>query len=321
MASSKYKFSLILFLIYEVIMIAFPIVLVFISGPENSAPPMFSLIPYPNFTIELIVTFTIIIPLAAIIGAFLAGFIFTPLFLGIHKLIVGKKMVYGIQERKEKPEFSTKKIFQSFFPGLMAINFALLFNTNETVYKFILKPENWTGDVGYVETYFPAFIVLLMFTIIIAMALFSSIWFLEEAGMVFSNEKDDKNDTEIVEIKSVGGFYKTMLSGYAGIGVMFSFYMFVLLVIFEIFTENFVLFIVIIILFLSFPLLIILASIPAMIILDRYKGIRNRFVLWLGRRNGIKDQVEVKLIKLDQEEIVQKKEAFESENNENEINN
>ena len=300
MSASKYKNALILFLIYVIGMSAFLITLFIFQGPENLPPVMISFIPYPNYTIELIVLIAVIWPIAAIIGAFLAGFIFTPLFLSVHKSTVGRNMIYGIQVRKERPKFSLKSLFKSFFPSLMAINFALLVNTNETVIKFLLAPTNWSGGMTYIDTYFPAFMLLLIFTIIIAMASFSSIWFLYEAGMVYSSEKADEDDTRIVEIKSVGGFYNTALNGYAGIGAVLTFYTFILLVIAELLATNMVLLIINIVIFLLFPFLIMAASIPAMIILDRYKGIRNRFVLWLGRRHGIKDKVEVKLIQLEE---------------------
>ncbi|MFX0003797.1 MAG: hypothetical protein ACFE9C_08985 [Candidatus Hodarchaeota archaeon] len=45
-----------------------------------------------------------------------------------------------------------------------------------------------------------------LFTIGIAMALFSPIWFLLDAGISYSNQKKVENTEKLVESKSVGGY-------------------------------------------------------------------------------------------------------------------
>ena len=66
----------------------------------------------------------------ALIGILL-GFLLTPLFLIVHKKIIGRNLIYGIQERPEPEKF--KGTFKAFFPALMALNFALIYVFNPTV--------------------------------------------------------------------------------------------------------------------------------------------------------------------------------------------
>ena len=60
----------------------------------------------------------------------------------------------------------------------------------------------------------------------ISMGIFSSVWFLLDAGIVYTNKEKVKDLAQPTEVRSVGGWYNYLLKGYAGISVILSFYAF-----------------------------------------------------------------------------------------------
>ena len=118
---SKYKKPLIVFGIYIALGLLLALTVTFLEGADIEISPI---LPGETQNVELIFLFLIFYPLAAIIGGILAGYAFTPLFFFVHKKIIGRKMVFGIEERPDPEKF--KQTFRGFFPALMALNFALI---------------------------------------------------------------------------------------------------------------------------------------------------------------------------------------------------
>ena len=276
MAIKRYSKALILFVVYLLIFAL--ITIISSSGSQNVE--LSPLVPSNNAGVELGLTFFVIWPLVAIIGGVVAGYILTPLFLFVHKKFMGKKLTYSIQERP--PTLKFKKTFQAFFPALMAINFALMLAFNKDMLKIVVY------NYDRFENVLLGFLFLLMFTIGIAMALFSPIWFLVDAGLVYTNEKKVEGTDNLIETRSLGGWFLNFIKGYAGIGVIFSFYSFVSLFLGGIIRGPGDIILVALVL-VPFPILISIAAIPAIILLDITKEKRIKFVRSQARNFGLID--------------------------------
>ena len=221
--------------------------------------------------------------LAALIGGLLGGYLLSPIFLYIHKQIIGRKMAYGIEIREKSEKFNST--FKAIFPALASINLALMLVINEDVVNNFVYLEKAGGE-GVIMTLG----MLLSITVGISMFLFSSVWFLIDAGIVYSNAEKVKYKRDLVEIRSVGGWYLYFLQGFAGIGLAFSFYVFVITMIQKGFFKGPEL-----PLFLILPLLITILSIPAIILLDITVENRIRYILKWAKKFGIVKNVEIKL--------------------------
>ncbi len=207
MGISKYKKSLFL----DGVLIALIIVIFLFLEPIRGDQDFSQLIPGKGF-IETTLLFIFIWPIGAIIGGVLFGYILSPLFLFIHKKTIGFTMDYGIQENLKSQKF--KSMYKGIFPALLAINFSLMFAldnniADEVVYN-IGDISNMPSTVNII-----AFLIILSITIIIAMGLFSPVWFLNDAGIVYSNqEKVRKKQLEKPIIgRSVGGWYMNLMKG------------------------------------------------------------------------------------------------------------
>lgn len=184
-------------------------------------------------------------------------------------------MSYYIEEKiaTNQLKFNFSRIF---FPSLMAINLAMMVADNSFVQELILTPQSLTsgGLLVLVQT-IPA---LLLITIGISAALFSPIYFLLDAGIVYTNIEKVKATTEPSEVRGVGSWYSNFLKGYAGLGTPFSLYM----IVFEAFTTmgsdfNFAI-IIGLINWILMPLFLSLLSIPMIFILDKTYNKRMQYI-------------------------------------------
>ena len=284
MGISKYKKSLFL----DGVLIVLIIVIFLILEPIRGNQDFSQFIPGKGF-IESFLLFIVFWPIGAIIGGVLFGYILSPLFLFIHKKTIGFTMYYGIQENIESQKF--KSIFKGIFPALLAINFSLMFAldyniANEVVYNI--------GDISNMPrtVYIIAFLIILSITIIIAMGLFSPVWFLNDAGIVYSNqEKVRKKQLEQPIIgRSVGGWYMNLMKGYAGIAVIFSYYQLISIFLAEMSGP---MLIPNLILFLPMMFLISIVAIPAFILLNLTKEHRIRYIRKWAEKFGITKKVAI----------------------------
>ena len=275
--------ALLLFGIFVGIM-GIVVLMLTIDQAESITP----LIPFGHQGIQFAIIFFVLWPLLSILGAILFGYLLTPLFLIVHKKVIGRDAVYGIQEKAESKEF--KKYFQGFFPALIAINLSLMVvdDPESPFMQFILH------EPGEPSMVLPAFVIMLAFTICIALALFSPAWFLRDSGIVYSNKEKDKDTDKPIEIRSVGGWYIQLLKGYAGISVILTYYDFFMNYL-PILMEGSSLFsyILIFILFIPMPIIVALSTIPAIILLDLTRESRKKYVKKIAMKYGVSDLVEV----------------------------
>ena len=247
---------------------------------------------YPGDTAgtEVFLFFVVFMSVSIIFGI-LFGFLLPPLYIMIHKNTIGRNYIYGIKVRElsDKP----KSIAKGIFPTLMALNLAIMLSSSLAPYLildsvFINRPN---------QVAFLAFATTLGFTFGPSVGLFSAVWFLNDAGVGYTNKKKVKDTGEFIEFRSVGGWYLQFLKGYAGIGVIFTFYSlitgFIDAVILSMNDPSGI----IINLLIVFPLPIYgtLGIIPTLIVIDLIKEKRINYIRKMAKKLGITEEMDYTL--------------------------
>lgn len=297
---SRYKKALIIVGLYVVLFLGLTL---YFRTSETFQDPfdLTPLIPSDDLYIEVALIFLVIAPISALIGGVAGGYFLAPALLFIHKHILGSKLLYGIQERPQPQMF--KKISRGYYPALFAINInsIILFSAHWTLDLLLSKNLMEMEGLVYSTTYVPGFLVLVMFTIGLGTLVFSPIWFLTDAGIVYSNEERVAGTDEPVEGRTVGRRFTDFLRGFAGLGVIFSYIQFLTTYISEqIIPSNLMDIIVFAVFFFGLPLFLLIAIIPSLIILDKTKEHRIRFIRNTAEQMGITDFVEISFKKVNQ---------------------
>ncbi|MFX1378588.1 MAG: hypothetical protein ACFFA4_05805 [Promethearchaeota archaeon] len=251
-------------------------------------------IPLDDVLLELGFIFIIILPLSALIGLLIGGYLISPIILFLHKKFFGSRMHYGIQLEKRNEKILL--FSQGFFPVLMAINLSsILFTPN--IVEFILSADitNIFDNVSRIPmlTRFFAETILLMLTFGLATMFFSSVWFLRDSGIIYSNKDKIENSTEPIVLKSIGEWFQTILRSYAGIGAILTYILTVNDFITR-FTANYglpgnIFNIPSLILWLGMPLYLIISLVPSVILNDLIRKRRINYIRKLSTKLGIKD--------------------------------
>lgn len=249
-------------------------------------------IPFSG-AIEVNILFLLILPIMALIGGIIGTYI-APLLILIHKFVFGKKVSYGFEEIKKPDKF--KSIFKGFFPSLMAINFAILISDIQFIQDLLLS-DSITGGFGPGFLQIITFLLCVSITLIPSFAIFSGLWTLSDAGIVFSNKKQIEIKGKAIPhtVQSLGNWIKYLLKGYAGIAVIFAYYELVFLFLVNIWssTSQIYLLIVNFYLFLGYILILPIVTIPVVIILDIMMDWRTKFIKKFANKVGIKEKVDV----------------------------
>lgn len=259
MSILKYKYPIIVIIIIIIV----PITWIFMMKGDGFT----NLIIIDHLGFQLSFIF-FMIAINSIIGGFLMGYVLSPMYLTIHKKIVGRKMIYGIQDKPKPKKFTGT--FKPLLPALMAINFSMMLLSIPELVDMITANQTESEII---------FITLsLTITIAIAMAIVSPTWFLADAGIIYTNKEIVEGTIDPVEVRSVGKWYLGFLKGYAGIGVIFSFYTFII---------NYSYLGIGVILLAVFPFLITCYALPNMLLLDITRRHRRKFILKRAKKLGI----------------------------------
>ncbi|MFX1563397.1 MAG: hypothetical protein ACFFDP_08830, partial [Promethearchaeota archaeon] len=251
----------------------------------KEAPIFTMILPGSNAAIQVFMLF-VIYPLAILAGGIIFGYITTPLYLTFHKYILGRKMTYGIYQRPPLEMEKFGKLGSGFFPGLVAINIASMLSPYlSSLLLFPSVQENQTTFFG--------FIILLIFTSAFSSILFSGVWFLNDAGIGYSNKNTAMETDGILEIRSCGGWYKQLLKGYAGIGAIFTYIVLITNFWFTMETGwmDPITMILILSIFVPIPIYAAMAVLPTIILLEVTKAHRIKYVLKVARKMGITEDM------------------------------
>ncbi len=244
--------------------------------------------------LTILLIFLVILPLMSLAGLIIGTYVLSPLFLLIHTKILGREMVYGIEEKPGSTELD--KIWSGIFPALMAITFALSLVFNKSVVTTLASLSNSTPR-HEVDAIMNTFIMLLIFTVFISCILFGSIWALLDAKLVYSNIEKVKNSNKPTEQKSVGGYFQILLKGYAGIGAIIAYFQFAVQIMEILATDGSGEFNPLILVpwafYLIFPILITILTIIGIIFLDMTSNTTKKYVHKWANKFGITKHVEL----------------------------
>jgi len=234
----------------------------------------------------ILLVFLVLFPLAAFLGVFLGGYLLSPLFLFIHKNILGRKMVYDIEDKDKGQKFG--KTWRGIFPALMALTFTIGFVFDKSIQNTIMQIFNPSVNTE-VDVIMNTFMMLLIAMIFVSTLLFGSIWFLLDSCVVYSNVEKVKDTDQPTETKSVGGYFQTLLKGYAGIGALIAYYTFAIAIM-DILSEgkfDIIMFIVAGLFYAPFPILVAIAILPSILLADVLRNQRIEYVKKWAKKFGI----------------------------------
>ncbi len=265
-----------------------------ITGSDQTQTKLTNIFPVVRMGTELGLVF-ILIMLFSIIGVLFTGYILGPLFLIVHKNITGRKLDYGIQVKPTPKTY--KGISKGLFPALMAVNMSLMIAFNPVLIDIIVHEEYLTRHLGTELGFAVVFFVSLIVTTCIAMAIFSPVWFLQSAGIIFTNKEKVKDTIDPLEVRSVGGTFFNLLKGYAGIGVIIAYIGFFIQII--VLLEGDIGGVISVSLLIPLmPIIISVLCIPAFILLDMTTEHRKKFILDFAKKIGITEFYEIDIRKV-----------------------
>ncbi len=293
----KYIKPIFLFILYEISL------LVIFNALGTYFPDMYDytlspFIPSDNIVYEELILCNFLIPLSGLGGFLVGGYVLAPIILYLHKKFFGTNLTYGIQQKEKVRDISV--FHKAFFPVMLAINIAstILISSEGLVSDLILAPVLGTFEsTSSGQALRKALTLLLLFPIAfsISMFVFSSVWFLKNSGIVYSNEKEVESLSEPWVIRSVGGWFHTILKGYAGVGVIINFTTFLIASITSIVVSvgDVVLWLTVILWFVGIFLLL-LAAVPSLILNELIRKKSANFVQKYAYKLGINHIVEMR---------------------------
>ena len=254
------------------------LILVSLFGFYNISPKKItSFIPFQNQYFEFVTIF-ISIPFSATIGALIGGYLLSPIYLFIHKKL-NPKMVYIIKEPRDTGNFD--QTFQGFYPALLAFNLnSLIIQGYPGLVKSILDPR--FQDVPFMVLYSYGSVVLMMLTIGFSMIVFSPSFFLNDGCILYSSIELVEETGRPIETRTVGGWFYGYFKGYAGLSVVFSYF----LIVFN-YISNVGMEFVFILFWFGLPFFITVSIIPCFTFLDRIREHRMKYIQRIAVLMGI----------------------------------
>ena len=304
--SKSLKVYLIVVLVLLIILVG-PLIMAALSGGSlvMSLQIFSPLIPIDNIMVAFLVIALVIWPLGSLIGYFIGGKLFTPLFLFFHKRTSGKDESYSIHTTEPPQDFNFFKL--SLMPSLLAFNIAFLLADISFISNLVLTPEFITENIaGSSTTLITAIFVLSMFTVVIATAIYNSIYSLREAGVLYTYKKKPASQGYAPELKSIGGTYHTIIKAWAGFSLSIGFIQLSSFELLNILNRvgaeegvggSILLLVVVIILlmlvlFCGTPFFIAYMCIPGIIVLDKRRQSRIQFTSKIAKKMLLKEETE-----------------------------
>ncbi len=293
MTYSKYLKPLIIF-IFSIVTV-FIINFVIIGGAPGFMLILSTSMPVDSLILNILTVFS------AIIFGYLFGYILGPLFIFIHKKTVGRKMVYGIEEKPLTKKF--KGYFsKALWPALFSINIALILANYPFVTDLITSipgdiqnPIPGQGIFGPLAPW-ATFIAILPITTAVSLIVFSPVLHLIDSGIIYHNKDKTRDSYDSTEVRNIGNWFNTLLKGYAGIAVFYNYFSFFsnmieLMVASPDLTSGIASIITLVI----YPILITILIIPSLIILDITREKRRTYLIKKVKKFQIEQPMEIEI--------------------------
>jgi hypothetical protein len=167
-----------------------------------------------------------------------------------------------------------------------------LFGSSSFAHNTIINPAYLASGQGEIIWPIVGFAILLPLMARIATGLFSPVWFLLNGGIVFTIKKKVENVSDPIEIRSVGGWYLYLLKGYAGIGVIFTYALFLIDMLNRFADITNPGFWTAAIMLSLMPILVSIYLLPAILILDKIFNSRRKFIRNFANKLDIRGPLE-----------------------------
>ncbi len=293
MIISKYKKQLIIYFVSILCIVP----LTFLGYGFREDTPLSPFIPTNYASIELLLIILVYFPLGSILGVLIGSYLGAPVFLFLHKKIIGTKNVYGIWMKSNSTQL---KIFsKGIFPALMTINFSIILCRPEVL--DLLMEDKVPLYLQFLSGFtLGVIIVLSSITFIFANLLFSSSWGLIDSRIVHTNKKQMEDLNALPKIRASGEWFNVLLKGYAGIGVIISYIQFTFqnvedLSVYFSNPGSLLTLILYAVLMIAVVLILILATIPGLILSDILGTRKSNYTRNIGKKMGIVDILEISI--------------------------
>ncbi|MHA2036019.1 MAG: hypothetical protein ACXACX_22135 [Candidatus Hodarchaeales archaeon] len=283
MISKKVKILLISYVALVSVLVLLEFFTVDLMNPSSGGFTNFT--PFSQYWSQLLWIMVLWI-LGNVFGVLIGGYVFGPVFLFLHKITIGRKMIYGVQDKQQGEKY--KRLFiKTLFPALLAVNLCLNFSYNPGIQNLILVSNSDSNIMNVMLTFSSIAPLISGFSI----AIFAPSWFLLDGGIVYSNKKkvEKRSDPEV--LRSVGGWFLYLLKGYAGISIVISYYEFLIVLFQEVsFADPST--IMIVIFWPIMPFLIAFLMLGGVITLDKTFNKRRKYMRSSANKLGISKTIE-----------------------------
>ncbi len=253
-----------------------------------SSYPQMKYIPFNNFFLEWMYNLVFLSMIAVILG-FSMGYILSPLLLFAHKKIIGRKYDFGLLNIQDTTN-TKRKFLRGIYPVLMAMNLSVSISENLDIRSIMVVTTPVEGVSAGINT----FLYFIPLILILSVAIFTAVWFLDETKIIYTNLNPEGMDGRI-EVKSVSGYFGSILKGYTGLTTIIVLGR--LIIEFAIYSYttghygNFFFIVMYPILPFAFCFLIS----PIFVLLDKYRNKRTKYLLKRANKLGITKQLNVKI--------------------------
>jgi len=242
-----------------------------------------------NLAIDTVIIF-LSIPIICIIAFIIGGYVFTPLFMFVHKKVLGRNLIYGIREM-QRPKNFKGAFMNSLFPAFLAFNIGIILS-NESVLHDLLIVDSFNPGAAIYQIL--TLLILLPLACGIGIGVFSAAYFLLESGIEYTNKERKKvrRGSFPTEVRSLGGFYLYYLKGYAGIWVIISLFILIFSFFSDIEGVSFGIYIINVMMWPLMPFCITFFMLPVSIIQDFTYERRKKFTLKWAEKFNIRGQLD-----------------------------
>ncbi|MBY9005856.1 MAG: hypothetical protein KGD63_03775 [Candidatus Lokiarchaeota archaeon] len=270
--------------------------IIIISIISFTIPPFFignnsvgmKYLPINNFFLEMVYNF-LFLSIMVIISGFCLGYIISPMMLILHKKIIGRKYKFGFYKQGDSKDHKNI-FFKGIFPALMATNLAIKVSENLDVRAFI---TNLT-PIEDLNTQMITFIFLLPLMLILCIPLFTSVWFLDNSRIIFTNS-ETITPGDLIKIDSSSNYYMNLLKGFTGISTIIVFGQLLLEILFAAISSQDYGLLINPPTWALFPLGLSLLISPLFVLLNKTKEVRKKYLIKIANKLGIKEVINVSI--------------------------
>jgi len=160
----------------------------------------------------------IIGPLIMILLVFIFTIPLAMLLLKLHKLIKARRYDYYIIRDFEGNISFVRIYIRCLIVSFLAFALGLMIYASGLISSEVIIPEK----TSVVETDFDYVSMLAVFIIPYLVLIFTPIWLLKDSGLICSKSNVNKENRETPDIEGVYRYYNTVITGYTGIGFVFT---------------------------------------------------------------------------------------------------